>query len=597
MTHRPRHRTTLAFAGALLAAAIAVQGQDGPQPPQDDAYSFGDVIDVDLVNVEVWVTDPQGRPVSGLTADDFEIREDGKPVAITHFSELREPGAPATGLETLPPAPEAPPEAVAQEGGGDAHLVLYFDELHLGSLSRGQVIRDLRSFIASGGVAPERVMILRQEDDVGTEAVFGATREQLDAALERIGTASARSVQSEREKHLSLTRLSDLWDQARNLYASGGAANVYAVACPWFLRNAKVEVEMYAKAARIRTATTLDNLTTVSSLLAGVPGVKTLVYVADTLDVKPGLDLMAFVDGFCPPASRNDTITFHTEEMSEPFRRFTRHANANRVTFYTLQAFGLRPSTLYGADQTANALAPKFLDTRMRASAREGLTVLAGQTGGRAIFNRNEFGGELEQIAREMASYYWLAYTPPHGGDGLEHRIDVKVRDAPPLASADARTKLRVRHRLGYRDKSPDERMSEHLQSALYLGEVSNPLAARIGSGEIRDTGKGRFTLPFHVMIPVDSIAFLPQSGGDFARIKVQVAIRNGKSGKVDVQEKLFRVVRPPAGSAQLVDLVVELELRPGVHVLAVGVRDEATREISYLATAVQLQDAEAASG
>jgi Ca-activated chloride channel family protein len=41
---------------------------------------------VDLVNFGVVVTDKQGTPITGLTADDFEIKEEGKPQAIKFFA-------------------------------------------------------------------------------------------------------------------------------------------------------------------------------------------------------------------------------------------------------------------------------------------------------------------------------------------------------------------------------------------------------------------------------------------------------------------------------------------------------------------------------
>src|SRR3954468_9072034 len=42
---------------------------------------------VDLVHFSVIVTDKQGAPVTGLTADDFELVEDGKPQTISYFLE------------------------------------------------------------------------------------------------------------------------------------------------------------------------------------------------------------------------------------------------------------------------------------------------------------------------------------------------------------------------------------------------------------------------------------------------------------------------------------------------------------------------------
>jgi Ca-activated chloride channel family protein len=44
-------------------------------------------IGVDLVHFSVVVTDRQGAPITGLTADDFELVEEGKPQSISYFSE------------------------------------------------------------------------------------------------------------------------------------------------------------------------------------------------------------------------------------------------------------------------------------------------------------------------------------------------------------------------------------------------------------------------------------------------------------------------------------------------------------------------------
>jgi Ca-activated chloride channel family protein len=49
---------------------------------------------VDLVHFGVVVTDKQGSPITGLTADDFEIKEAGKPQTIKFFAE----GDPAEAL-------------------------------------------------------------------------------------------------------------------------------------------------------------------------------------------------------------------------------------------------------------------------------------------------------------------------------------------------------------------------------------------------------------------------------------------------------------------------------------------------------------------
>jgi VWFA-related protein len=70
--------------------------RDG-RPPQD-VFRTG----IDLIEVDVVVTDGRGQPVRGLTAQDFEVLEDGAPVEIVAFREVDVPVSPPA------PAPVAP---------------------------------------------------------------------------------------------------------------------------------------------------------------------------------------------------------------------------------------------------------------------------------------------------------------------------------------------------------------------------------------------------------------------------------------------------------------------------------------------------------
>src|SRR5688500_5203049 len=86
----------LAF-GLAFGPASAAGAAPPAAPPADDA--FGESVDVNVVNVEVYVTDKQGRPVTGLRREDFDLLEDGKKVEVTNFEAL-------TGASR--PAPSAP---------------------------------------------------------------------------------------------------------------------------------------------------------------------------------------------------------------------------------------------------------------------------------------------------------------------------------------------------------------------------------------------------------------------------------------------------------------------------------------------------------
>ena len=550
-------------------AVVAAQAQDADRP------SFSEVVDVQLVNVEVWVSDNRGRPVTGLGPDDFDVREDGEPVTIDFFNEVTDAVAARRVGELGDPAPGAEP-AATESAAAPAHLVLYFDELHLGPASRKRAIEDLRAFLDEERFPAERVLIFRQDRNLVTEAYFGSSREDLDAALARIEASPGMGGQSQQTKRLAVQNLNQLWKDSRELASMGsGRRTTEPAPCPMFTRRALPEVESYARIGRDRISATLDHLTTAARFLAAMPGVKTLLYVSDALERTPGRDLQDFITGLCPAGDRFRSLQ-PVEELSTAFHELTRHANANRVTIYSLQTSGLRAGFLSAAEQpSVDFLGANPFNSSIREAERDGMAVLADETGGRAIFNRNQFGGELAQIVDEMASYYSLAYRPPHGGDRGEHQIRVRVRGR----------NLQVRHRRGYRDKSSDLRLSEQLDGALYLGLVENPLGVRLGAGRVRAAGGGKRRLPLHVMVPAARVAFLPVEDKEMAQIRVLVASRHAATSKVVRDEKTFQVEAPPDRETRLLDLVFNVDIPDGLNMVAVGVRDDATRETAFVST------------
>jgi VWFA-related protein len=92
---------------SILPAILAAQARRDPSP-QTPTFRT----DVESVDVDVVVTDNEGHVVRGLTADDFEVFEDGVRQEIATFSFVDLPVSVATGaLETEPPA-----EVLAEEG-------------------------------------------------------------------------------------------------------------------------------------------------------------------------------------------------------------------------------------------------------------------------------------------------------------------------------------------------------------------------------------------------------------------------------------------------------------------------------------------------
>ena len=79
------------FTATLLSMpTLRAQGQD--------LESFSEAIDVRVLNLEVAVTDKEGRHIDGLRPEDFRLIVDGNVVPIEYFSEIRYGASVATEL-------------------------------------------------------------------------------------------------------------------------------------------------------------------------------------------------------------------------------------------------------------------------------------------------------------------------------------------------------------------------------------------------------------------------------------------------------------------------------------------------------------------
>jgi VWFA-related protein len=123
-------RRAVLTAVCALLGTVALLGGQGPSPfqglqspparraPQEppvDVFRSG----VELVQVDVYVTDENDQPVSGLTADDFEVFENGAPQVITAFAPVTIP------IERSEPLPFGAESDVQTNNRPERHVYLF----------------------------------------------------------------------------------------------------------------------------------------------------------------------------------------------------------------------------------------------------------------------------------------------------------------------------------------------------------------------------------------------------------------------------------------------------------------------------------------
>ena len=78
-----RGAALLAFAVLVATAKMGTAQQPPASPPEAAPPTFGR--EVEVVRVDVVVTDKSGRPARGLTRDDFTVLDEGKPQVLETF--------------------------------------------------------------------------------------------------------------------------------------------------------------------------------------------------------------------------------------------------------------------------------------------------------------------------------------------------------------------------------------------------------------------------------------------------------------------------------------------------------------------------------
>jgi VWFA-related protein len=571
-------------------------------------------VDVRIVNVDVWVSHRDGGPVQGLDRGDFELLEDGKPVAVTHFAEIA--GGRARSDEGVSAAPEA------------RHLILYLDRSRMRPSSYESVLRDIAELATSDAIEAENVLILRQDLGLSIVSPFGSNQSELIQAIAKLRRETPAGPDLDHDAQLAVEAVRSTWQEIsrpagsgsdsisttpglgapggglgsvggspREVTASQGSdLGMGGDSCRTFHGQIQPILDSWTRDRSQRVGLTLTNLSEIATSVAGLPGVKTLVYFSDGLETQPGAALATYANGLCPGGGSNLLHNTQSSELAKAFQQLSLQAASNRVTIYSVEAAGARSrladSTGRGAGDIGGNRAQSNFESVRRSGQRDGLRRIAEETGGRALLDRSELEPDLRGIVEESGNHYSLAFQPTRsssarrsGGERREHEIEVRLRDRS----------LTARYRRGYVEKDPDTWLTERVLGALNLGIADNPLEARLGAGQVSAGDDGGFRFPLHVMVPVEHLAFVDvaASPGDEMRIaELQVAVlaRHIDTGVIVRRDQNYRLKGAP-GATGVASLPIEMQLEGGVYLTAVGVRDQTTGEASFISTTLQVGD------
>ena len=141
-----RLRRYCCLESCVLSAQTPPPAQPPPQKPAEGRQRPTFRVDINFVEVDAVVTDAQGQFVRGLSQEDFEILEDGKPQRIETFSLIDVPVERADRplFKTAPVEPDVHSNLQPFEG---RLFLLVLDDIHTNALRSARVKKAARQFI------------------------------------------------------------------------------------------------------------------------------------------------------------------------------------------------------------------------------------------------------------------------------------------------------------------------------------------------------------------------------------------------------------------------------------------------------------------
>ena len=581
------HRVSVWILAAVLTLAAApVRTEDEPQSEIKPVggLTFVDEFELTIANLVVYVTDKQGHAVTDLTADDFEVSQDGDKKQITNFklytdeiirTELQQATSTAP-LATPTPAPD--PTTAA--GPQPVYLVLYIDNENLEPLDRNRVLSQTREFVRTSLHPPAQMMVVAYQRSFKVLQEFTSDPSEVLRAMREVRTYTGGRTEQVSSRRDIVDRINRLVQDGNSGTGSGsGYSGDQSSNREW--NEISHAIDNYARETTNNLMFTLDSLRQVITSLSGLPGKKGIIYVSNGLPMTPGMELYYELSR---ATSDSSVLTKMFEfEKSRLYQQLASTANAQDVTFYAIDAEGLSMGGM-GAAEYHTAQDPLSASVG-RHNYTDSLRYMADETGGMAIINTNDVAPKLDLVKQDLFTYYSIGYPLQASGQDKVHKIKVTLREDPAFDG------YQLRYRSRFVEKSLETRVQDAVVSSLVFEIDDNPMDVDIVTGVPAPASEKRWLLPTHVSFPLDKVAMLPEGDDFVARVVLFIAARDtdGKRSDLVRQEQEVRVPADQyeVAKKQRFGIDAQLLMEAGRYKISVALLDPLTRQDSFRTVSV----------
>ena len=536
---------------SLLLAATPITAQvvgQNQQPGGNGAYTVS--VTSKLVIEAVNIKDKQGKSITGLTAKDFTVTEDGiaQTVKICEYQELPTvPDAPATkpARENITvynrlAITQITPETAGSVKYKDKRLIsIYFDLTSMPAADKLRALEAAQKFVRTQMTSVDLVSIMRYGGaSVDVLQDFTADHDRLLSIMQTLIVGENQQIDDTSSDPSSS-------DTGAAFGQDNGEFNLF------------------------NTDRQLAALQTAAKMLGRLSEKKVLIYFASGLQLH-GVDNQAQLHATVDDAIRSG------------------------VSFWPIDARGLVAQAPLGdATQGSpgnaamyNGSAALAVTTRLQQS-QDTLFTLAGDTGGKALLDYNDLTRGITQAQQSVQSYYILGYYTSNATlDGRFRRIKITVN-----GQLDAKLDFRQGYYAGkVFGKFTVADKERQLEDALMLGDPVTELTIALELNYFQ-LNRAEYFVPLVVKIPGSELALAKKGGAQHTLIDFLLEVKDdlGNGQTVQNMRDNVNLKLTDATAVELAKRPVEYDtgftLLPGKYSIKFLARDDETGRIGTFQT------------
>ncbi len=512
-----------------------------------------------LVVVDVVATDGKGVPITGLTAKDFVLTENGKVQEVRVFS-FSGPGKEPENLAApAQPEPKIPGNVVSnipEYKPNSALNILLLDSLNTTSNNQSVVRRQMVKVLDKlPGDRPVAIYMLSQKLQLLQDFTT-------DPAILRNVVANLKSTNS--------PLLENPTGGAPQQYLSPIASQTLTEMSPAALDkiigfvNSSIDNQNEQ-----RVHITLEALNALARTLSGYSGRKNLIWISEEFPI---------------------IIDLETRNFGNYVSRTAEALASAQVAVYTIDPRGSAASSTFkpeapSTDRYGRSRRGRELSRDI--SAEDGdqidshstMNHVADITGGRAFYNANDFDKAVRQSVDDGSTYYTLGYYPSNKQwNGQFRKIKVKVE----------RPDLHLRYRLGYFALDPTSySIKDAAQRAQDFGQtlnLNNPVSTALlfRAAIFPPSEKTHNQVALNYYLDAHQIFFEKQADGlQHASLDYAVQVYNLKGDPIKAEASSVTAALQPDIFDKVMQTGFPYQLRfdlpAGNYTLRLGVRDNRT--------------------